>query len=206
MFAKDLRLGGNVRDKLALSAEAEGPHDVAVARNSCRIRACVDAGVDEYCLQLRFHEVRPETVGTPPCLVMEDYPSAGARPELAATVLGRLAAMWKIPRYLGSCRPPDLRVRPSQFMVKPGKIRVARDRSNPACRLNGPLVVPLVEYGDMDGFLRLLPPGAFVAGLDIQDCLPQWLVSPARRRLQGVRHPVTLRLRVFLFLPFGLGP
>ena len=32
-----------------------------------------------------------------------------------------------------------------------------------------------------------------------------WFASPAGRRLLGVRHPVSQRLGVFLFLPFGLG-
>ena len=39
----------------------------------------------------------------------------------------------------------------------------------------------------MDGFLSMLLPGAFVAGLDFEDCFLRWLASHACRRLLGVR-------------------
>ena len=72
--------------------------------------------------------------------------------------------------------------------------------------LNG---VPLnsgADYGATDGFLALLRPGASIAGSDLQGCFLRCLVSRASRRLQGVRHLVTGRLSVYLFLALGLGP
>ena len=104
------------------------------------------------------------------------------------------------------CHPSDLRVCPSRLIVKPDKIRVGRHWSNLACGLNGLLVNPPVEFGDIDGLLGMPWPGAFVAGLEFQDCFSHWLASPAFRRSLGVRHPATRRLCVHLFLPFGLGP
>ena len=43
-------------------------------------------------------------------------------------------------------------------------------------------------------------------GVDLQDCFLHWLVATARRRFLEVRRPITGRLGVYLFLPFGLGP
>ena len=58
----------------------------------------------------------------------------------------------------------------------------------------------------MGDFLRILTPGAYMGGVDLQDCFLYWLVAPVRRRFLGVRHPLTGVLGVHLFLPFGLGP
>ena len=55
-------------------------------------------------------------------------------------------------------------------------------------------------------FLQLLSPGAYVGGIDLQNCFLRWLVAPSRRRYLGVRHPATGVLGVYLFLPFRLGP
>ena len=98
--------GGNVRDKLALLAGAECPRDlwrsmedrVAVGGNSFRIQACINAGVGEDYLQVWPPGARRELVGAPPCVVMEDLASARVQPQLAATVLDRLAAMDVTPR------------------------------------------------------------------------------------------------------------
>ena len=45
-----------------------------------------------------------------------------------------------------------------------------------------------------------------MAGLDFQDCFLHWMVHASSRRRLGVRHPLSNRLGVFLFLPFGLAP
>ena len=45
-----------------------------------------------------------------------------------------------------------------------------------------------------------------MAGLDFQDCFFHWKVNSKSRKWLGVRHPVSKRLGVFLFVPFGLGP
>ena len=80
-----------------------------------------------------------------------------------------------------------------------------RDWSKYKYGLNDVLVDPPVKYGDMDNCSRLLYPRASVGGVDFQDCFLRWLVSPARRRFLGVRRPVSGRLSVYSFLPFGLG-
>ena len=43
-------------------------------------------------------------------------------------------------------------------------------------------------------------------GLDFADCFNHWAVSPAIRRLLGIRWPGSERVGTFLFLPFGLVP
>ena len=63
-----------------------------------------------------------------------------------------------------------------------------------------------MEYGDSDGPLRMLRPGAWAAGLDSQDCFLLWLLSPASRRFLGVRRHNSDRLGVYVFFPLGLGP
>ena len=87
-------------------------------------------------------------------------------------------------------------MRPTQQIVKHDKVRAARDGFNPAFELSGRLVNTLVDYCEMDGFLSMLSPGALAAGLDFQDCFWHWLVSPACRRLLGVRHSLARRLGV----------
>ena len=75
---------------------------------------------------------------------------------------------------------------------------MVRDWSNHEYGFNDALISPRVNYGDMDDFLQVLPPGVFMGGVDFQDCLLHWLVSRERRRLLGVRHPVAGRLGVYL--------
>ena len=45
-----------------------------------------------------------------------------------------------------------------------------------------------------------------MAGLDFQDCFFHWKVHKDSRNWLGLRHPLTNRLGVFFFVPFGLGP
>ena len=79
------------------------------------------------------------------------------------------------------------------------------DRSCAQYPLNSSPVNPPVRYGARGEFLSALVPGAYVVGVDLQDCSLHWLVAPSRRRCLGVRHPITGALGVYLFLPFGLG-
>lgn len=65
---------------------------------------------------------------------------------------------------------------------------------------------PLVKHGGVDDFFQLLPPSAFMGGVDFRGCFVHWLVAPPRRRLLGARRPVSGRLGVYPSLPFGLGP
>ena len=85
-------------------------------------------------------------------------------------------------------------------------MRVVGNWSNISHPPNSRLSGPPAQYVAMDDFLQMLLPGAYVGGIDLQDCFLQWLVAPSRRRYLGVRHPVTGVLGVYLFLPCGLGP
>ena len=77
--------------------------------------------------------------------------------------------MGKIHWYPRARHPPDLRVCSAQLIVKPDEARVARNWSIPAYGLNGLLIDQPVEFGDMGGFLRMLPPRRRMAGLDFRD-------------------------------------
>ena len=52
------------------------------------------------------------------------------------------------------------------------------------------LVNPDVGYRSKDGFLASLCPGAFITGLDLQDCFLRRLVFRASRLYLGERNPV----------------
>ena len=79
-----------------------------------------------------------------------------------------------------------------------------RDWSNHRCGLNDVPVSPPVS--DMGDFSRLLLMGAFMGGVDFQYCILRWLVAPECRRFLCVRRPVSGRIGVYPFPPFGLGP
>ena len=83
---------------------------------------------------------------------------------------------------------------------------MVRDWSRPQYPLNSLLVNLPAQYGAMDEFLGTLIPGAYMGGVDLQDCFLHWLVAPSCRRCLGVRHPLTGVLGVYLFLPVGSGP
>ena len=153
-----------------------------------------------------FEGVELPLTESPPVAALPDYPSVVEDRQKAAVELDRLAALGKIHWYEDGSYPPDLRVCPSHLIVKESKNRMVHDWSCAQYPLNAMLVNPPVEYGTMDGFLELLSSGAYMGGVDLQDCFLHWLVAPIHRRLLGVRHPITGVLGVYLFLPFGLGP
>ena len=93
-------------------------------------------------------------------MALSDFPSALGDRERAASELGRLAFLGKIRWYAKESYPPDLRNRPSRLIAKEDKVRAARDWSNALFPLNSVLVSPPVQYGTMDEFSALLPPGA----------------------------------------------
>ena len=99
-----------------------------------------------------------------------------------------------------------MRVCPPNLIVKGENAREVHDWLRASYPLNAAIANPPAQYGAMDGFLQVLPPGAYMGGADLQDCFPHWLVAPAHRRPLGVRRPLTGALGVYLFLPFGLGP
>ena len=95
---------------------------------------------------------------------------------------------------------------PPHLIAKGDEARVARDWSCAAFPLNSMLSNPPVQYETMGDLLRILCPGAYMGGVDPQDCFLHWMVAPSRRRYLGVRHPLTGVLGVYLFLLSGLGP
>ena len=104
MFPKDLLSGENVRDKSALLAEGERPHDLlrstedraAVAGNSLCVQGSFDAGDGRIRPSNAVSRCSAGGWRTPPHVVLEDYPLVRDRPELAADELGRLAALGTI--------------------------------------------------------------------------------------------------------------
>ena len=153
MFSEDLLSSGDESDKLALVGRAVGPRDLcwaledraAAAGYSPSFRSRIDAGVGDSYLELRFQGVSLDLFESPPRVASEDHPSVRARTESAAAELDRLTAMSEITWYPRSCHPPDPRICTSQLIVKPDKVRVVHDWSNPAYGLNGMPVNPPVE-------------------------------------------------------------
>ena len=45
-----------------------------------------------------------------------------------------------------------------------------------------------------------------MAVLDFQDCFSHWKVHRDSRKWLGLRHSLSKKVGVFLFVPFGLGP
>ena len=196
-------------------ARCRGPSDqwrvaedrAAAAGNSLSYWAAVELGVSQRFLDLWFSGIDLECQHLPPHAILDNYPSVQHDAATAGEELDRLTKLGKIHWY-GSPEeaPPDLNVCPSQLIIKPSKVRLVHDWSCRDYSLNSLLPNPPVDYGAIDGFLRLLRPGAFMAGLDFQDCFLHWLVRPVCRRWLGIRHPMSNRLGCYLFLPFGLGP
>ena len=83
---------------------------------------------------------------------------------------------------------------------------MVHDWSRASYPMNAALANPPAQFGAMDDFLQVLPPGAYMGGAGLQDCFLHWFVAPADRRFLGVRRPLTGGLGVYLFVPFGLGP
>ena len=88
--------------------------------------------------------IKLETSERPKFAVLDDYPSVTENAELPAAELVRLSGLSKIMWYPVSHVPPDLRVFPPQLIVKPEKVRMVHDGSNPKYGLHG---VPLNRRG-----------------------------------------------------------
>ena len=89
---------------------------------------------------------------------------------------------------------------------QPRKVRIVPDRPLVGDGRNSVPVYLDVDYGAMGGFLSFLRRGAVMAGLELLGCFPRRSGAPASRRCLGVRHPVSGHFRMFLLLPFSLGP
>ena len=168
--------GDEVRDRISEWRNAAASRDrrrgaedqVAVAESPLSRSSRFDAEVGERFFELWFQCIESELSGEPPRAILEDYPSVRGQPEVAATELDRLSTRGGILWNPSGCRPPDLRVCPPLSIAKPDKTRAGRDWPNAAYGLNGLLVNPSAEYGDMDGFQQTLAPGALAASMDFQ--------------------------------------
>ena len=168
--------------------------------------ACYEHGADlDFMTVALGGVVYPLRPGLAP-RICEDYPNYTGNKEAGAEI-DRLTSLNKIHWYEPGSTPPDLLIAPSKVVIKPDKTRVVHDWSAPQ---GGPLneyMGPVdVRYGTMDAWLRVLYPGAWMAGLDLMDCFLTWPVHPSQRRLLGIRHPITGVLGCYLFMPFGVGP
>ena len=134
----------------------------------------------------------------------EDYPNLNENAEVAAQELDRLTSRQKIFWYPKGVTPTNLSVCPGNLILTGSRPRVVQDWTKAG--LNQRLVIPDVNYGTMDSFLEHMKPRAYMAGLDFQDCFFHWKVHRDSRKWLGLRHPITRRLGVFLFVPFGLSP
>ena len=157
-------------------------------------------------MSLWFDGIELSATEEPPVAVLPDYPSAMEDRQRASVELGRLTSLGGIRWYPEGAYPPGLCVRPSHLTAEEDKVRAAQDWSDALYPLNSCLSNPPAQYGAMDDLLQLLTPGAFVGGIDLQDCFLRRLVAPSRRRYLGVRRPGAGVLGVYLFLPHGLGP
>ena len=131
-----------------------------------------------------------------------DYPSVLQHPEEAAKELDRLTSDGRIFWYAEGDAPPDLDIGPTTLILKSERVRLVHDWTRVG--LNQCLETPPTKFDTMDDFLDKLRPNAFMAGLDIRDCFYHWPIHPESRRRLGVRHPISRRLGVYLFLPPGL--
>ena len=74
--------------------------------------------------------ITSDATGTPAEVGLGDCPSAKGQPAVAAAELDGLASLGEICECPRGDPPPGLRVCPPQLVVKPDKVRVARNWSN----------------------------------------------------------------------------
>ena len=121
--------------------------------------------------------------------------------QLAALEIDRLAEEGRVFWYEDEV-PHDLDICPSTLIVKMERSRLVHDWTRAG--LNEFLVNPPTEYDTIDTLVSALRPNGFIAGLDIKDCFLHWPVDADSRRRLGVRHPLSNKRGVYLFLPPGL--
>ena len=126
------------QDTYFLLEGATGPRDpwrptkdaCAAAGNTLELVECKIMAVAPEFLDLRFRGIQLETTAAPHPATLGDYPSAREPPWVAAApaVLGRLAGPEGIFWYPEGSQPNDFGVCPPQLVVKPEKVRMARER------------------------------------------------------------------------------
>ena len=172
--------------------------------NTINLRECKEMGVsDAFLAEWDEGVILEGAEGMEPFLY-DDYPNLKENAAIAAAEIDRLTKRQKIFWYPEGATPSDLSVCPGNLILNGSRPRVVQDWTKAG--LNPRLTIPDVNYGTMDSLLELLKPRAFMAGLDFQDCFFHWKVHKDSRRWLGLRHPISQKLGVFLFVPFGLGP
>ena len=182
----------------------EMEEDAASTANSINVAACKALGVTQSFIDEWTEGVVLTGAEGMDSFFFDDYQSLKQNAEIAAIELDRLTLRQKIFWYPAGTSPDYLSVCPGNLILKGSRPRVVQDWTKAG--LNQRLLIPDVHYGTMDSFIEKLKPNAFMAGLDFQDCFFHWKVHRQSRKWLGVRHPLTQRLGVFLFVPFGLGP
>ena len=170
--------------------------------NTIHFQHCRLRGIDEDTIDIWRHGVRLAGHEAAPHYDLMDYPSVLQHPEEAAKELDRLTSDGRIFWYDDGDAPPDLDIGPTTLILKSERARLVHDWTRAG--LNQCLETPPTRFDTMDDFLDKLRPNAFMAGLNIRDCFYHWPIHPESRRRLGVRHPISRRLGVYLFLPPGL--
>ena len=162
--------------------EAPGPRDTwrvmgdetAYIGNTLSLVESLGDGVSPEFPYLWFCWITLEATEPPRAAALDDSPPARNQPFAARAKLDRLSDGGKILWCPKWGHPGYSRVCPSLPLAPPDKIRMVRGRPNPSFGLKGILVNPNVDYGISGGRLSVLRPGAYVAGLDLQDCFLRW--------------------------------
>ena len=179
--------------------------DMAVEEaNTISVQACEALGVGARFIEEWCEGVVLLGADQAPMYFCDDYPNVRKHAEAAGLELDRLTDLKKIFWYPSNRFPSDLCICPANIIIKGSRARIVHDLSKVG--LNGKLYVPGVNYGTMDELLRYIFPGCFIGGLDFQDCFLHWKVHATSCRRLDLRHPITNKVGVFLFLPFGLAP
>ena len=177
--------------------------DAAMRRcNAINLDLCRVLNVNEEIIDQLQHGVQLQGHLDAEPYDMADYPSVKLHPETAAAELDRLTEAGKIFWYDVGDHPEDLDIAPMTLILKAERARLVHDWTRAG--VNAHLHTPKTQFQTMDDLLATLRPGCFVAGLDIHDCFYHWAVHGDSRRRLGVRHPITNRVGVYLFLPPGL--
>ena len=172
------------------------------ASNSINFSHCRRLGVDEELIKTWEIGAQLDGQEFADHYDMQDYPSVRLNPVEAARELDRLTSEGKIHWYQPNRVPTDLDIGPTTLIMKSERSRLVHDWTRAG--LNQHLTTPPSKSHNMDDLVAHLWKGCHIAGLDIKDCFLHWAVHPNSRRRSGVRHPITGRLGVYLFLPPGL--
>ena len=163
---------------------------------------CRTFGIDDELIEVWRHGVVLEGHELADTFNVPDYPSVLSQPDVAAAELDRLTQEGKIHWFEPQRVPSDLNIAPTTLILKGDRSRLVHDWTKAG--LNQHLTTPSSLSDNMDDLIKLLWKHCHIAGLDIKDCFLHWAVHSSCRRRLGVRHPLSGRVGVYLFLPLGL--